>query len=386
MTSSFLLLVGSFSPMISTLNFTLSPPSLTLVSQTPAGTSPTWLLGNPTNSSIFYATDETETGGLNSLIIDHVTGKVTPIASISTQGGSPTHIGMIGNGSTQLGVANYGGGSVFFTTLEDDHLHFANPQLVKFDSVQKSNAHQVVSNGAQVLVSDLGADRVWRLNGGASGQWSIQGAISRPSGSGPRHIVVDDSSLYTLHERANTLTQQTAVTPSSTGQPTEVASISIIPSDTPASATLYAGELLLAHTPSPVMYASNREDPSPAGDAIAVFELNPLTKVAEIRTGLQHLRGVALVGEDNAYLIAGGMKGGGIKVYERISAAQGYLKEVASLPAGVVDQPSSFIWVPPQDVATGGTTQASTATASIPGVVPTSSVSRAHRRYKIGSW
>jgi hypothetical protein len=52
-----------------------------------------------------------------------------------------------------------------------------------------------------------------------------------------------------------------------------------------------------------------------------------------------------LVGDNNAYLIAGGMKGGGIKIYERVSADQGYLKEVASLATGVVDQPSSFVWV-----------------------------------------
>jgi 6-phosphogluconolactonase (cycloisomerase 2 family) len=128
--------------MISTLNFTVSPPSLSLVSQTASGTSPSWLLANPTNSSILYATDETDNGALNSLVLDHSTGKVTPVASIPTQGGSPTHIGLVNNG-TQLGVANYGGGSAFFTTLEDDQLHFSNPQLLKFDQVPASNAHQV---------------------------------------------------------------------------------------------------------------------------------------------------------------------------------------------------------------------------------------------------
>jgi len=95
-----------------------------------------------------------------------------------------------------------------------------------------------------------------------------------------------------------------------------VANISIVPSDTPSSAPLVAGELLFAHTPTPLIYASNRDDPSAQGDAIAIFDINPLTKVAEVRTGLQHLRGVAFVGENNGYLIAGGMKGGGIKIYE----------------------------------------------------------------------
>lgn len=106
-----------------------------------------------------------------------------------------------------------------------------------------------------------------------------------------------------------------------------------------------AGELIFAQNPTPLLYASNRDDPSPEGDAIAIFEPEPLRKVAEIRTGLKHLRGVALVGDDDAYLIAGGMNGGGIKIYERVSADQGYLKELASFPAGTIDQPASFIWM-----------------------------------------
>lgn len=157
--------------------------------------------------------------------------------------------------------------------------------------------------------------------------------------------MIVDGSLYCLHETANTLTQQPISPSATTAQPDTAASFSIIPSDTSSSATLVAGELLFAQSPTPLLYASNRDDPNPQGDAIAIFEINPLQKVAEIRTGLQHLRGVALVGDNDAYLVAGGMKGGGIKVFERVSANQGYLKEIAAIPAGNVDQPSSFIWM-----------------------------------------
>jgi len=307
---SFLILVGSFSQMISTLNFTISPPSLNLVAQSPSGTSPSWLLGNPTNSSIVYATDEVEDGALNSLVLDQTTGKLSPVSSIRTQGGSPTHIGLVNNG-TQLGAANFAGGSAFFTTLEADQLHFSEPQLLQFD-VSASNAHQVVASGDQVFVADLAADRVWRLNQDSSSNWSVGDFITQPSGSGPRHLVVDDGSLYTLHEKANTLTQQTIS--SNNARPDAVASDSIIPSDTPSGSTMLGGELLFAQNPTPLLYASNRDDPSPGADAIAIFEVEPLRKVAEVRTGLKHLRGVALVGEDDAYLIAGGMNGGGIKI------------------------------------------------------------------------
>ncbi|PVF91114.1 putative isomerase YbhE [Serendipita vermifera] len=377
MASSFLILVGSFTPMISTLNFTLSPPSLRLVSQTASGTSPSWLLANPSNSSIFYATDETENGALNSLVLEQMTGKVTPVASISTQGRYPTHVGLFSSGRN-IGVANYGSGSTFVASLENDQLHFSFPALVKFDRVSASNAsnaHQVVGFDSEAIVPDLAADRIWRIVEHHSSMWVISGSISQPSGSGPRHIVIDDGSLYTLHEKANTLTQQAMPPLFSTEQSDIVSSISIIPDDTPSSATLYAGELLIAHSPSTLLYGSNREDPSPGGDAIVIFQTNPLTKVATIRTGLNHLRGVALVGPNEAYLIAGGMKGGGIKIYERVSADQGYLKEVASLPAGVVEQPSSFTWSPKE----GGAFPSVTAP-----VQPTVSRSSGCRRFKIG--
>jgi 6-phosphogluconolactonase (cycloisomerase 2 family) len=147
MSSSFLILVGSFSSMISTLNFTSSPPSLTRVTQTASGTSPSWLLSNPSNSSILYATDETDNGTVNSFIVDQKTGALTHVDSIATQGGSPTHIGLVNNG-TQLGVANYGGKSAFFTTLQSDQVHFSSPQLVNFQGTSNSNPHEVSQTSA----------------------------------------------------------------------------------------------------------------------------------------------------------------------------------------------------------------------------------------------
>lgn len=220
---------------------------------------------------------------------------------------------------------------------------------------------QIVPFGDQVLIPDLGADRVWRLVKSESDDWSVQDFVSQPTGSGPRHIVVDgmqnffnlsflltaviDGSLYVLNELSNTLTHQPISSFSTEEQPEILASTSITPPDTPLDATMHAGELLFSQTPTPLLYASNRNDPGSDGDTIAIFELNPLTKVADVRTGLQHLRGVAFIGDNDAYLIAGGMNGGGVKVYERVSADQGYLREVASLTSDEVNQPSSFIWM-----------------------------------------
>lgn len=62
----------------------------------------------------------------------------------------------------------------------------------------------------------------------------------------------------------------------------------------------------------------------------------------QVRTGLQQLRGVAIGGDQGQYIVAGGMAGGGIKVFERISGGAD-LKQVASLQG--VGQPSSFVFV-----------------------------------------
>ena len=110
---------------------------------------------------------------------------------------------------------------------------------------------------------------------------------------------------------------------------------------------MLAAEILLPTPnkafPTPYLYVSNRNDPSPEGDIISIFSVADPAKielVAEVRSGLKHLRGMAFGGSDDRYLIAGGAHGPGVKVFERTDGGKG-LKEVASidLPA-----PTSFLW------------------------------------------
>lgn len=54
---------------------------------------------------------------------------------------------------------------------------------------ESSHPHEVYLHGDELLIPDLGADKVWRLTKGASG-WEVKGAIVYPAGSGPRHILV----------------------------------------------------------------------------------------------------------------------------------------------------------------------------------------------------
>ena len=117
--SKFWVLVGSFSPFISTLQFTTSPPSLSLVSQIKSGTSPTWLANSLKFPTTIFATDEIEAGSISSLALDLNTGGLTRLANTSTQGGAPTHLGFVHtHDGTVLGAANFVNGSAFFVDLD----------------------------------------------------------------------------------------------------------------------------------------------------------------------------------------------------------------------------------------------------------------------------
>lgn len=110
---------------------------------------------------------------------------------------------------------------------------------------------------------------------------------------------------------------------------------------------MLSAEILLprpnASYTEPYLYASNRNDPSPEGDVIAIFSIadpEKLELVAEVRSGLKHLRGMLFGGQDDKYLIAGGVRGGGVKIFERVDGGRG-LKEVASAP---LEAPTGFLW------------------------------------------
>ena len=110
---------------------------------------------------------------------------------------------------------------------------------------------------------------------------------------------------------------------------------------------LLAAEVLLprpgAAFPDPLVYVSNRDDPAPEGDTIAIFEAagEDLAYVREVRSGLRHLRGMVFGGPGDRWLIAGGVKGGGVKVFERVEGGRG-LREVASIE---LEAPTGFLWL-----------------------------------------
>jgi 6-phosphogluconolactonase (cycloisomerase 2 family) len=117
--SKYWVLIGSFSPLITTLQFTPSPPSLSLVSQFQSGSSPAWLVQSPENPTIIYAADEVAAGSINSLALDRKTGNLTHVANVPVRGSSPSYLGIINiNGGAALGASNYVTGSAFIVDLD----------------------------------------------------------------------------------------------------------------------------------------------------------------------------------------------------------------------------------------------------------------------------
>lgn len=159
--------------------------------------------------------------------------------------------------------------------------------------------------------------------------------------------MLSDDILYTVLELTSEVTAHRF--PPLPAEPTLLATVPTMSKfpGPPAEIGMLAAEILLPAPnktyPTPYLYVSNRNDPSPEGDVIAIYSVaNPekVELVAEVRSGLKHLRGMVFGGPDDKYLVAGGALGGGVKVFERIEGGKG-LKEVASVH---LEAPTGFLW------------------------------------------
>ncbi|KAH0829018.1 Lactonase, 7-bladed beta-propeller-domain-containing protein [Lanmaoa asiatica] len=246
---------------------------------------------------------------------------------------------------------------------------------------EAAHPHQTVFNPLnttekELLIPDLGSDKIWQLTKGSDGHWAVRGFISAKTGGGPRHVATygtyhhgkavlheadsnnEGNTLYTLLE----LTSELAVYKFHSGrQPlTHLTTVSTL-KESPAPSYMKAAEILVPKPnrsfPVAYIYTSNREDRHPEGDTIAIFSLEKGEEhpelVTEVRTGLRHLRGMAFGGEDDKWLIVGGagaedknVGGGGIKIYERVEGGK-RLRQVAELDNAIGSKlhATAFLWL-----------------------------------------
>ncbi|CAE6414625.1 unnamed protein product [Rhizoctonia solani] len=350
---TFTLLVGAYGSVITSVRFDTSSSDLTVLGTSPSGLNPSWIATHPLNNSILISTNEANpTGGLSTfLVTDRAKGVVVRSSQAST-GADPAYIAGLAK-TRQVAVMDYSGGSGSFIPLGADLLTLdeSKAQRIKFDAAE-SHPHQVVEYGDEILVPDLGADKIWRLKQSAPQaavpSWTVQGFVKQVQGSGPRHIAVSGGILYTLNELKSTLVSQTLPPLGSYAQPKTISSLSIVPQGANSS-TFGAAELIL-DAKRGLLYASNRnlaQVPDPRGDTIAIFSFDQtgkLTLVNQVFTGLNQIRAMSQGGDDTEYIAAGGKEGGGLVVYEKTNNGRD-LQERARLAAGIVAQPASFAWL-----------------------------------------
>ncbi|KAG9118777.1 hypothetical protein FRC07_006537, partial [Ceratobasidium sp. 392] len=169
------ILVGAYTSVITTLQFTSGNTNLATVGTSNAGTNPSWIAQHPTNKSVLFATQENYDGKIFSFAIGP-NGLLTQVASVSTSGDGPANL-LVPSSGNEVVAANYNGGNALNIPLTADKGHFGTPYpAVKFSgsgpnpSRQTSpHPHQVIEYGSEYLVPDLGSDKVWRLTKSSSG-------------------------------------------------------------------------------------------------------------------------------------------------------------------------------------------------------------------------
>ncbi|KAI0683998.1 putative isomerase YbhE [Cytidiella melzeri] len=346
--------VGSYTNEISTLEFNPEAAALTLLSSLAVGHHPSWLTSLTSDPSVLFTGLEQSDGKI--VVVKHdEKGHGTIVGTASSGGADPCTLLVKDD---QLLIGNYSSGILQTISLSKDGSYLIPSSSVSLtfsgtgpnkDRQEASHPHHVFAHPdrAEVLVPDLGADKIWRLAKDESGTWTTAGFVQSKPGGGPRHVAIHNDVLYTLLELSSELTAHRF--PPLPAEPTLIATVptmSKFPGN-PQQLGMLAAEILLPKPnrsfPSPYLYVSNRNDPSPEGDVIAIFSVEDpekLVPVAEVRSGLKHLRGMQFGGSDDKYLVAGGAQGGGVKVFERVDGGKG-LKGVASIN---LNAPTGFLW------------------------------------------
>ncbi|KAJ7678065.1 Lactonase, 7-bladed beta-propeller-domain-containing protein [Mycena polygramma] len=350
-----IIFAGGYDVFIAAYLFNAANSSLTLAGKYPSGANPSWITPHPTNNSILYATNENTGGALQAF---NIAGSVlsSAVTTVPSDGDDPAFAVALSTG--EVAIMNYssGNGRIIPTTTDPEHFDDAAP-VITFPPPAGgvSHPHMALEHGKEVFISDLGADMIWRLSSnGTAGDYAITGSIPQPQGSGPRHIRISNDRLYTLHELASTLTVQ-AIPTAPNGTSSIISSASIIPANAPANAVWAAGEILIpaqsAQFPSQYIYVSNRNTgvQTPTGDSIAIFEnvdqgtaTEHLQLVTQVFTGLDQIRGMQFGGDNDEYLIAGGVAGtAGVVIYQRVDGGRNLTEVVRNTD---IPTRTSFVW------------------------------------------
>jgi len=348
---AFTILVSSYTNDVYTISF--DNDTLALKSSVQVGFHPSWITFHPQDKSLVFAGLEQDEGKIVAIKYD-ASGEGSIVGQSSSGGKDPCHLVVL---KDDLLIANYSSGSIAVLPVSKNAPYILAESPTSLITLtgsgpnqerQKSpHCHEVfLYNDSEIIVPDLGGDRVYRLRKD-EGAWKIDSHINMESGGGPRHVAIHDGYIYTVLELKSSITKHSF--PSSPNEAKFIGQTPTMFNPPPSPNDMLAAEILIpkpnATYTVPYMYVSNRNDPSPEGDSVAIFSIDEPGApklIVEVRTGLNHLRGMEFGGPDDKYLVAGGANGGGVKVFERTEGGKN-LKVVAE--DTTIKAPTGFLWM-----------------------------------------
>ncbi|TDT32890.1 lactonase family protein [Naumannella halotolerans] len=160
-----------------------------------AADSPSFLVGHPNRRWFYAVTENTES---EIIFFGLERDSLRRIQSVPTTAAGACHVAITSDGN-HLVVAHYVDGLVTSHRIGPNGAPGPVLDVHRFsgsgpdpERQSMAHAHQVVPFGPELLVADLGTDRIHRLTLDRSGRFVVPGSpIQLPAGSGPRHLVVD---------------------------------------------------------------------------------------------------------------------------------------------------------------------------------------------------
>lgn len=281
---------------------------------------PSFLIANRAKTQIFSVEDGVN-GTIVSFAFNQQAQSVTLINKVNSYGDHPCYLAL-DTTERLLAVANYSSGNFSIYALDGDgRLHFKQTVQLQGKSVNKQRQNQAHvhsmlfhPNGKQLLVADLGSDKIHIYDVDDASATPITAAtpadFSVAAGSGPRHMVIHPNGkwLYLVHE----LTGEVGVYFYQDGQIAHANTYSLITSK--FKAQMQAAEIRLS-SDARFIYVSNRGN----ANNLNVFKIGlegDLSLIQQIATGGETPRNFNL-SPDGHFLLAANQNSDDVRLFKR---------------------------------------------------------------------